>query len=185
MEDAQIIRLYFNRDEAAISETAAKYGAFCHGIAINILSIEADAEECVNDTYLRAWNSIPPQQPVRLGVWLGAIVRNLALDLWNKNHRKKRDAGMTLLLSELEDCIPSSATVDREIEGQELTKILNEWLASLSKSDRILFIRRYWMGERIQLLAKESGLSPQSVTKRMYRLRKNLKSILEREGYSL
>lgn len=81
MEDSQIIDLYFRRDEAAISETAAKYGAFCHGIALNVLSNNADADECVNDTYLRAWNSIPPQKPEKLGAWLGKVVRNVAFDL--------------------------------------------------------------------------------------------------------
>ena len=98
MQDLQIIDLYNQRDEAAISETAKKYGAFCQSIAFNILTIAADAKECVNDTYLQAWNSIPPQQPVRLGAWLGKVTRNIAINLWNKNHRKKRYAGMEQLL---------------------------------------------------------------------------------------
>ena len=185
MEDAQIIGLYFKRDEAAISETEAKYGAFCHGIALSILSINADADECVNDTYLQAWNSIPPQKPDRLGAWLGRVVRNIALNLWKKNHRKKRYAGMEQLLNELEDCIPSPVTVEREIEEQELTEAINTWLASLPQNDRILFVRRYWNGETIAMLAQESAMSPANMAKRMYRLRQNLKSKLEREGYSL
>ena len=185
MENSQIIALYFKRDEAAISETAEKYGTFCHGIALNILSINADADECVNDTYLQAWNSIPPQKPGKLGAWLGKVVRNIAYDLWKRNHRKKRYAGMEQLLNELEDCIPSPATVEREIEEQELTEIINTWLASLSRNDRILFMRRYWNGETVAMLAQESGTSQANMAKRMYRLRQNLKSRLEKEGYSL
>ena len=185
MEDSQIIGLYFERDESAISETEKKYGAFCHGIALNILSINADADECVNDTYLQAWNSIPPKRPDKLGAWLGRVVRNIAFNLWKKNHRQKRYAGMEQLLNELEDCIPSPVTVEREIEEQELTEVINTWLASLPQNDRILFVRRYWNGETVAVLAQESGMSPANMAKRMYRLRQNLKSKLEKEGYSL
>ena len=185
MEDLQIIDLYNRRDENAISETAKKYGAFCESIAFNILTIAADVEECVNDTYLQAWNSIPPQQPVRLGAWLGKVTRNIAINLWNKNHRKKRYAGMEQLLSELEDCIPSPITVEHEIEEMELTEFLNTWLALLPKADRILFMRRYWNGEAVKDLAKEYRIMPRDMAKRMYRLRQSLKSALEKEDYSL
>ena len=185
MEDSQIIGLYFKRDEAAISETRAKYGAFCHKIALNILSINEDAEECVNDTYLRAWSSMPPQKPDRLGAWLGKVVRNIAINLWKKKHRQKRYAGMEQLLNELEDCIPSPVTVEQEIEEQKLTEVINTWLASLPQNDRILFVRRYWNGETVAYLARESGMSPANMAKRMYRLRKNLKFRLEEEGYLL
>ena len=184
MEDLQIIDLYNQRDENAISETAKKYGAFCESIAFNILTIAADVEECVNDTYLQAWNSIPPQQPARLGAWLGKVVRNIAINLWNKNHRKKRYAGMEQLLSELEDCIPSPITVEQEIEEKELTEFLNTWLASLSKADRILFMRRYWNGEAVKDLAKEYRIMPRDMAKRMYRLRQSLKSALEKGCYT-
>ncbi|MCH5278965.1 MAG: sigma-70 family RNA polymerase sigma factor [Christensenellaceae bacterium] len=185
MEDSQIIGLYFARDEAAISETAKKYGAFCRGIAVNILSVEADAEECVNDAYLQAWNSIPPQRPNRLGAWLGRVVRNNAINLWNKKHRKKRYAGMEQLIMELSDCIPSPMTVEREIEEKELTEALNAWLASLPQDDRILFMRRYWNGEMVKELAMEYGVSPNKLAKRMYMLRQNLRTMLVKEGYSL
>ena len=185
MEDSQIIGLYFKRDEAAITETQAKYGAYCRSVALNILSVSADAEECVNDTYLRAWNSIPPHRPDKLGAWLGKVVRNIAFDLWKKNHRKKRYSGMEQLLEELEDCIPSPAAVEREIEEQELTEVINAWLASLPQRDRILFMRRYWNGETVAALAGESGISATNMAKKMYRLRQKLKSRLETEGYSL
>lgn len=185
MEDSQIISLFFKRDEAAISETDKKYGAFCHKIAFNILSSNADAEECVNDTYLQAWNAIPPQSPDRFGAWLGRVVRNIALNLWNKNHRKKRYAGMEELFDELEDCIPSPVTVEHKMEEKELTEFLNTWLASLSDDDRILFVRRYWNGEKLNKLAEENRVSSGNMAKRMYRLRQELKKKLEQEGYSL
>ena len=182
MEDRQIVELYWQRNEQAITETSAKYGSFCFSIAKNILSIREDAEECVNDTYHHAWNAIPPQRPVRLRPWLGKIVRNIALNLWNKQHAQKRDAGMTELLSELEDCIPSSQSVEREIEERELTELLNRWLRSLSREDRALFVRRYWNGETLGELAAEQGSTPQKLAQRMYRLRRGLKTALEKEG---
>ena len=185
MEDSQIIGLYFRRDEAAISETAAKYGAYCHGIALNILSISADADECVNDAYLQAWNSIPPQKPDKLGAWLGKVVRNIAFNLWKKSHRQKRYAGMEQLLDELGECIPSSQTVEREIDEKELTNAINAWLSSLSRNDRTLFMRRYWKGEKVNELAEEYGITPGKLAKRMYKLRQNLKLTLEQEGYSI
>lgn len=185
MEDSEIIALYFSRDEAAISETAAKYGAFCRGIALNILSVSEDAEECVNDAYLQAWNSIPPQRPSKLGAWLGRVVRNIAYNLWKKNHRQKRYAGLEALLEELEDCVPSPVTVERELEERELTEAVNLWLSSLAKKDRVLFVRRYWNGEAVNALAGSAGMSPAAAAKRLYQLRRELKSTLEKEGYSL
>jgi len=185
MEDLQIIELYLQRDEMAILETEKKYGSFCRKIAKNILQTDEYAEECVNDTYLQAWNAIPPQRPQKFGAWLGKVVRNIAINLWTKNHRQKRFAGIEELLNELEDCIPSSANVEREIEEQELTAILNTWLAALKQEERILFSRRYWNGETIKVLAAEHGVTPGKMAKRMYQLRQNFKSLLEKEGYIL
>lgn len=183
MEDSRIIDLFFRRDEAAISETAAKYGSYCHRLAQNILSVEEDAEECVNDTWLQAWNAIPPGRPDRLGMWLGRVTRNIALNLWNKNHRKKRCAGMEQLLTELEECIPSPKTVEQNIEEKELTEMINTWLGTLPREDRILFLRRYWNGESVKELAGELAIAPGRLTKRLYRLRQSLKKRLEQEGY--
>ncbi len=185
MEDLEIIGLYFRRNEKAITETAAKYGTFCRNIALNILSNREDAEECVNDTYLQAWNTIPPQKPDKLGAWLGRVIRNIAYNLWKKNHRQRRYTGMEEILNELEDCIPSPVTVERKMEEQELTKVINAWIASLAKKDRILFVRRYWNGESVDALAKRAGVSAAAIAKRMYRLRLKLKATLEKEGYPL
>ncbi len=185
MNDSEIIELYFQRDESAIEKTDAEYGCFCRMIALNILSIQEDAEECINDTYLRAWNLIPPQKPDCFKIWLGKVVRNISLDLWRKNHRQKRYAGIELLFDELEECIPSQANPDSEIEKIELIDFLNKWLASLSKNDRILFMRRYWNGEALKDLADLYHISPANLANRLYYLRKKLKAALVKEGITL
>ncbi len=185
MEDSEIMKLYFARDEAAIQETASKYGAFCHGIAYNILAIREDCEECVNDTYLKAWDTIPPQQPDHFGAWLGKVVRNIALNLWKKNHRQKRYVGMEQLLDELAECIPSHVNVESEIAAAEITAILNQWLSSLPKDERILFVRRYWNGDTLKNLAKRYHTTPTELANRMFRMRNDLKNVLEREGILL
>lgn len=182
MNDLQIIELYFRRDEKALQETAIKYGGFCYNMAFNILSIHEDAEECVNDTYLRTWESIPPEEPNCFKSWLARVVRNTSLDLWRKNHRKKRYAGIEVLFDELEECIHSYANVEEEIEGKSLTMLLNKWLADLAQADRILFMRRYWYGEPLKNLAKSYKTTPADIANRMYRLRQKLKTELEKEG---
>ena len=184
MEDAQIIALYIQRDEAAIAETQRKYGAFCSRIATNILSAE-DAEECVNDAYHQVWLAIPPQRPTHFSAWLGRIVRNNAINLWNKNHRKKRYNGMTELLSELEESIPSPRTMEREMEDRELSACIDAWLRTLKQEDRVLFLRRYWYGMSLQDLAKEQPMSSGKLAQRMFRLRTNLRQALEKEGIIL
>ncbi|MCH5344708.1 MAG: sigma-70 family RNA polymerase sigma factor [Acetatifactor sp.] len=185
MEDSKIIELYWQRDEAAITETAQKYGAFCHAIAMNLLQIKEDAEECLNDTYHTAWNSIPPQKPEKFRAWLGRVVRNLSLALWNKNHRQKRYSGMTALLDELEDCIPSSETVEQILETKELSAVIDRWLMGLSGEDRALFVRRYWNGTPLNELASLWGISPNKLAQKMFRLRLSLRLALEKEGITL
>ena len=157
MEDSEIITLYWNRDERAIAETSTKYGSFCQRIAQNILTVREDAEECVSDTYQQAWTSIPPLRPQRLRPWLGRVVRNLAINRWRRNHAQKRYAGLEALFSELEECIPSGETAEGRLEEGELTQVLNGWLASLSQSDRVLFLRRYWNGEPLKELEQPTA----------------------------
>lgn len=185
MDDTQIIELYLQRNETAIAETAQKYGEFCYRIAKNILSSSEEAQECVNDAWHQAWNTIPPQHPTRFKPWLGKVVRNLAINRWHKNHTQKRYACTDQLLSELEDCLPSAQTVEREIEQQELVEQLNHWLRSLQPEDRALFIRRYWNGVALNALAKEWNISPNKLAQRMYRLRQSLKAALEKEDIML
>ena len=185
VEDSQIMELYWQRDEQAIAQTAQKYGTFCFTVANNILTVREDAEECVNDAYHQVWNAIPPQRPVRFRPWLGRIVRNAAINLWNKNHTQKRYAGMTALLHELEECIPAPQTAQQALEEKELTQLIERWLRSLSPEDRILFVRRYWYGVPLQELAAQQGILPGRLAGRMHRLRRDLKTVLEKEGICL
>ena len=185
MEDKQIIKLYFQRNEAAIVETSTKYGAFCHKIAMNILSIREDAEECVNDTYHSVWNQIPPTNPDSFRAFLGRITRNLSISRFRALHAQKRYSGMELMLSELVECIPSQNTIERTIESKELSEYINEWLTALAEQDAMLFIRRYWYGDSVQDLAKKTDTTAAKMAQTMLRLRKSLKAYLEQKGVTL
>ena len=185
MEDHRIIELYWQRKESAITETAKKYGGFCHRIALNILSVQEDAEECVNDSYHSVWNRIPPTRPESFKAFLGRIVRNLSISRYRKNRAQKRYSGMELLLSELEDCIPAAEQVETVIERAQLSTLISDWLESLSSEERTLFIRRYWFGEELQQLAREFRLTPNALAGRMLKLRKALRHQLEEEGIAL
>ncbi len=184
MEDSRIIELFLARNEDAVTHAQTKYGAYCRHIASNLLSKE-DAEECVNDTLFAVWNAIPPAKPNDLKAYLGKTVRNLAINRYHKNHAKKRQYGMAVLLSELEDCIPSPDTTECAAENRELTAIINAWLGSLDKDDRVLFVRRYWHGVPLKELAKERRVSPNKLAQRMHRLRLSLKNALEQEGITV
>lgn len=185
MDDKQIIELYFNRDEQAIKETESKYGAFCQRIAMNILSSREDAEECVNDTYYSVWNQIPPVVPDVFRAFLGRITRNLSISRFRAMHAKKRYSGMEVMLSELNDCIPSTASVEQSIEARELGGYISEWLDSLQEEDRVLFVRRYWFGDEVQALAKTCGITAAKMAQKMLKLRKGLKADLEKKGVAL
>lgn len=185
MEDKQIITLYFQRDEQAIAETGNKYGAFCHRIAMNILSIAEDAEECVNDTYFRVWNTIPPTVPESFRAFIGRITRNLSISRYRTLRAKKRYSGLEVMLSELEDCVPSSGNVEQEIEIRTLAQMISDWLDELPEADRMLFIRRYWFGDEVKVLAKNTGMLEKSMAQKLYRLRLRLKSDLEKKGVAL
>ena len=184
MEDAEIVQLYWDRDEEAVAQTAAKYGAYCRRVAMNLLGVREDAEECVSDAYLAAWNAMPPEKPASLRAWLGRVVRNLSVDRLRRRQAEKRYAGLELLLSELEDSVPDRAA-QRRAEGAELSAAISAWLRSLVPADRRLFLRRYWEGEPLKVLASEAGVAPGTLAKRMYRLRLGLKAALEGEGYYL
>ncbi|NLL39031.1 MAG: sigma-70 family RNA polymerase sigma factor [Clostridiales bacterium] len=182
MEDRQIVEQYWSRNEAAIQETDKKYGWLLHSIARNILSNIEDSEECVSDTYLKAWNSIPPEKPGHLAAYLGRIVRNLAINRWHKNRAQKRYNGAETLLSELSDCVPASDNTEMEVETDEISEVISNWLYTLPKDDRVLFLRRYWYGDSLKKLADECGTTQNRLAGRMYRLRQNLKGALEKEG---
>ena len=185
MDDKQIIELYFERNEQAIKETQTKYGAFCHRIAMNVLGIHEDAEECVNDTYYSVWKQIPPTVPEVFKVYLGRITRNLSISRFRAMRAKKRYSSMEIMLSELNDCVPSSSNVEQTIEVMQLSDYISEWLDSLPEEDCALFVRRYWFGDEVQELAKKCGITAAKMAQRMLRLRKSLKAALEQKGVAL
>ena len=185
MDDKQIIELYFERNEQAIKETETKYGAFCHRIAMNILGIHEDAEKCVNDTYYSVWKQIPPTVPKVFKVYLGRITRNLSISRFRAMRAKKRYSSMEIMLSELNDCVPSSSNVEQTIEVMQLSDYISEWLDSLPEEDCALFVRRYWFGDEVQELAKKCGITAAKMAQRMLRLRKSLKAALEQKGVAL
>ena len=159
MTDTQIIDLYWARSEEAILATADTYGGYCAAIAWNILHSREDTEECVNDTWHRAWQSMPPERPNPLRVGLGKITRNLALDRWRASRAGKRGGGqLEALLSELEGCLPAGDSPERQAEDKELAEAINTWLKSLPYAPRIIFLRRYWYGDSVADIAKAMGM---------------------------
>lgn len=182
MEDQQIIKLYWQRSESAIAETEKKYGGYCQTIAYNILYDHEDARECVNDTWLHAWNVMPPKKPQRLAAFLGKITRNLSLDRYRERNRKKRGGGETeILLSELAQCVPSYDNVSREADHAALVACINRFLERLPKEKRRVFLLRYWYGAPVKKISEETGLSENKITSLLFRLRKKLKAFLEQE----
>lgn len=182
MDDNLIIELYWSRDPQAIAETGTKYGAYCRSIAYGVLRNTEDAEECVNDTWLRAWEAIPPQRPNKLSAFLGRITRNLALDRHDYNHASKRSGEFDALLSELTDCIPCTRDDYAQLE---LTELLNHFLRSLPQDRRNIFLRRYWYCESIEELSQRYGMSISAVKSSLFRTRSKLKEYLEKEGIAV
>lgn len=185
MEDIAIIELFFQRAEQAIVEVQQKYGKFCRKLAFDLLREERDAEECVNDTWQAAWQRIPPERPRMLGAFLGRITRNLAISRFRKNTARMRTEGLTVLLSELEHCVPSGESTEEAVDSILLGEYISRWLEGLPADDRALFLRRYWFGESLRELARETGTGEGHLAQRMYRLRLQLKKELEKEGVVL
>lgn len=183
MEDERIIDLYWNRDQRAIRETDGKYGRMLHSIAWNLLRSREDSEECVNDTYLRAWEAIPPARPGALRAWLGQITRNLSLDRWKSRRAEKRGGGAETLLGELEDCLPGPA--GRGVEDLELAELLNVFLRRLSREGRAMFLRRYWYGQSVEEIAEDLGCGEGKVKSSLFRSRRALREYLGKEGIAV
>lgn len=182
MKDNEIIGLYWERNEAAITASADKYGDYCHSISYNILHNNEDAEECVNDTWLGAWKSMPPQRPERLSTYLGKITRNLSINRFKKYTAEKRGLGQTVLvLSELEDCIQDQANVEQMIDEQILVKAINDFLYAQPEQKRNIFIRRYWHLFSIKDIAVAYGMSESKVASLLFRMRNDLKTYLSDE----
>ena len=182
MDDLAIVELYHRREEQAIAESDKKYGSLCRSIALRLLGLREDAEECVNDTWHAAWNRMPPDRPQALGAFLGRITRNLSVSRWRRDRAQKRYDGMEVLLSELEDCIPAPGTVEEALDRRRLAQAISAWLDNQTSEDRRLFIRRYWYGDPVKELAAERGERANALSQRLLRLRRALRAFLESEG---
>lgn len=186
MEDQQIIQLYWDRREQAIWESDRKYGSYCRSIARRILAVEEDAEECVNDTWLHAWNSIPPQRPNVLSAFFGKLARNLSLDRWRRNRAAKRGGDQVeLALHELGDCLPAPGGPEQALDEKETGRVISQFLRTQPELDRALFIRRYWHLESIAALAQSFHLRESQIKSRLFRTRQRLKAALEKEGIAV
>ncbi len=203
MEDEDIIEMYFSRDSRAISETETKYGKYCYQVAYNILRVHEDSEECVNDTYMRTWNSIPPTRPSCFKLFLAKITRNLSLDRYRRKKAQKRGSGEVGNEAEYRDEIlgemnemkdagfsPDSmagefSSVEDEVLAGELREIINSFLSELTSRDRVAFLMRYFWGKKTDEIAAKIGVKEENARKILFRTRQKLKVRLEKEGYSL
>lgn len=186
MEDSAIVQMYWNRDEKAIAATSEKYGPYCSTIAMNILGNEEDAEECVNDAYLSAWNSIPPHKPKQLSTFIGKIVRNLSITLYRKNKAKKRGSGQTaVVLDELAELISDKNSPEELLDTKLLAKCINEFLSTLPAKKRIIFVCRYWYADSVKDIADRCGMTEGNVSVSLNRLRTKLHRFLLESGFEL
>ena len=183
MEDEKIVALYFDRDENAIRETDRKYGAYLFTIAERILACVPDSEECVNDTYMKTWQNVPPEKPSALKYFLAKITRNLSLDRYKKRFAEKRGGGEgELVLSELQTCIPAKETVETALSEKRLRETLNLFLEALPMRERCVFLRRYFYLESAREIAKKYAMREHNVHVVLSRTRAKLKAMLEKEG---
>lgn len=186
MEDTKIVQLYWNRDQNAITETATKYGNYCTSIAKKILGNKEDAEECVNDTYMNAWNSMPPHRPNMLSTFLGKITRNLSFNRYKHNNAGKRGGSeISAVLDELSECVSGKDNVEQEIEYKELVKAIDSFLDTLSPEKRSIFICRYWYTDSISEIAKQFNMRENTVSMALNHIRTMLQKYLTERGYEL
>ncbi len=184
MDDHSIVDLYWKRDEEAIEQTARKYGAYCHSIAFRILENHGDADECVNDTYRGAWESIPPHRPAILSTYLGKLARRISLKVLRSRETQKRGRGIVALsLDELSECIPAGTAMDAEIEFQELVATINRFVSGLPVEERRVFVRRYYHALSITEICEQYHFSKSKVESMLHRTRKKLKKNLDEEGF--
>lgn len=183
LPDEDIVALYFARSEEAIAESDRKYGKTCHTIAYNILHSDEDAEECVNDTWLRAWNAIPPEKPARLGAWLSTVTRRLALTRYEKRNAAKRYGGMETSLEELSECVADGGlTIADEVA---ISNAINSFLASLPARARMIFLRKYWYMDSVADIAGKLGMTESAVKVSLHRTREKFRKHLDKEGITV
>jgi len=180
MEDYKIVDLYWARNEQGIAESDRKYGKILHALSFSLLSSHEDAEECVNDTYLDAWNAMPTARPTYLGAFLSKITRRISIDRFRSDHRQKR-GGMGVILEELSECIPSPDTVDREYENRRLTQALEAFLSAQTPEKRVIFVRRYFYSQSVTEIASALRLTESKVKVVLYRQREALRRELEEQ----
>lgn len=184
MNDTEIVDLYWKREERAIEETSKKYGSYCYAIAYNILANHEDSEESVNDTYIEAWNAIPPNRPQALAAFLGKLTRRLAIDRWRSRNAKKRGGGeVACVLEELEECILQENSTEQHLEKQMLAEAINHFLGQLSATERKIFVCRYFYMESVESVCKRFGYSESKVKSTLFRTREKLRVYLQKEGF--
>ena len=182
MEDREIVELYWQRSDLAISETEQKYGRYCRSIAYNICGRHEDAEECVNDTWLGVWNSIPPARPSPLGTFVCRIARNLAIKRYHAERAQTRNSRYDLALDELAECLPDHGSVEDSIEAKELAGMISAFLDTLPYVDKFLFMRRYWYADSLPEIAEMAGMRCGTAAVRLHRVREKLRNYLKKEG---
>ena len=183
LPDEAIVALYFDRSEEAIAACQVKYGKTCHTIAYNILRSDEDAEECVSDTWIRAWNAIPPEKPARLGAWLSTVTRRLALTRYEKRTAAKRYGGMETSLEELSECVADGGlTIADEVA---ISTAINSFLASLPARARMVFMRKYWYMDSVADIARAMGMTESAVKVTLYRTREKFRKHLDQEGITV
>lgn len=185
MNDSEIIALYWQRSETALEATEKKYGKLCRHIAMNILQNSEDAEECVNDTYLGAWNAIPPQKPAVLSAYLCRIARNCALKKYHYNNSKKRNAQVEISLTELENCLAQTTESAYACETEIAAKAISKFLRTLNYENRNVFMRRYWFFDSVSDIADRFSISESKVKSILFRTRGKLKKFLMKEGIEI
>lgn len=182
VEDEKIIELFFERSEQAIQELDNKYGKVCHKLSYNIVNNRQDAEECVNDAYLGAWNAIPPEKPNPLLTYICKIVRNISLKIYYRKEAAKRSSTYTVAMEEIEACIADPNTVETEVEARELARIIESFLDTLTVENRVIFMRRYWFSDSYREIAEFVGLTEKNISVRLSRIRQKMKEyLIERE----
>lgn len=182
MEDSQIIELYWQRSESAITETSNKYGRLCRNIAMNILGNYSDAEECENDTYIAVWNAIPPTRPNIFSAFLSRIVRNISINRYEYNRARKRNSEYDLILSELEECISTGQSVEDSYAAGEISAYIDEFLKEQKQETRVIFVRRYWYADSVKEIAYRMKITESKVKTVLFRTRKDLQAFLEERG---
>ena len=183
MEDEKIVELYWQREESALTETADKYGRYCYTIAYNVLAEHREAEESVNDTWLDAWNSMPPHRLRILSTFLGKITRRISVDKWRRSHADKRGGGqLPVVLEELEECVAPTYGVEQMVEKRLLEECVSAFISGLPDAEQRVFLCRYWYMESVGTIARRFGFSESKVKSMLYRTRERLREYLTKEG---